>query len=644
MWSIATSGARAHRGALAGTALVLAAAGALLSMIGVLMESGLRAGTSATSTTDGGALTTLASSFAGTALVVVMIVVAATVSLVLRGRRREFALLRTVGATHRQVRRLISLEVLLVALVAVPLGAVPGLLLARLLDPALVDAGVVAAGFTPSLSPLPVLAAIALLVPTALLAGRIAARETVRISPTEAVRQSAVEASQLGRTRRVAAAVIALAGLATAFTPLVVPGTIGSASAATSAFLLIGAVALAGPLLVAWTFDHTARLRRPSTGAASQLALANVRGFSRRLTTIIVPLALVVATGTIQTSVDRAISGAATHQLDAAIGADLVVTADKLSSDQVASLAAVPGVTRVTEMADVPAQVRTDEDDLPDSMVWESAALRVIPADVPAATFDPDVVHGSLAGLDRPDTVAISSDAAFEIGLGTGDSLDLRYGGAEHRARVVAVYDRGLGVGSYLVGAQTLAAHDVEAAPSTVLVDTTGGAEATAAASDRIDALGLSVTTTEEYVASATSADAADQHLSTLLLLLLLIFVGLGAANTLVLTTAGRRGELALLHRTGTTRRQLLTMTAVESLLTGLAAWVIGTLAVVPAVFGVTFGLLGPGLPSVDLATYGVLSGAVIALAMGATLATAARTVRSATSPTSPTSTVRTGG
>ena len=124
-----------------------------------------------------------------------------------------------------------------------------------------------------------------------------------------------------------------------------------------------------------------------------------------------------------------------------------------------------------------------------------------------------------------------------------------------------------------------------------------------------------------------TSADAATQHLSTVLLLLLLVFVGLGAANTLVLTTAGRRDELALLHRTGTTRRQLLGMTAIESLLTGLAAWVIGTLAVVPAVVGVSFGLLGPGLPSVDLTTYALLSGAVVALATGATLATAARTV-----------------
>jgi len=174
-----------------------------------------------------------------------------------------------------------------------------------------------------------------------------------------------------------------------------------------------------------------------------------------------------------------------------------------------------------------------------------------------------------------------------------------------------------------------MAAHDVETRPGTVLVDTDGSSRAATGLRD----LGLSVTSADRYVESATSADAATQHLSTVLLLLLLVFVGLGAANTLVLTTAGRREELALLHRTGTTRRQLLAMTAVESLLTGVAAWVIGTLAVVPAVFGVTFGLLGPGLPALDLTTYAVLSASVVVLAMGATLATSVRTVRLASSP-----------
>jgi putative ABC transport system permease protein len=136
------------------------------------------------------------------------------------------------------------------------------------------------------------------------------------------------------------------------------------------------------------------------------------------------------------------------------------------------------------------------------------------------------------------------------------------------------------------------------------------------------------VRTSDEYAASATTADAATQHLSTVLLLLLLVFVGLGAATALVLSTAGRRAELALLHRTGTTRRQLLRMTLVESLLTGGLAWAVGTLAVVPAVLGVSAGLLGRQLPVVDVRTYAVLAAAVVVTAVAGTGVPAAVAVR----------------
>ena len=278
-WSLALAGARAHRSSLSGTALVLAAAGAMVSLIGVFFESGSRAGAGV----EGGLLVGLASSYSGIALFVVVMVVASMVTLALRARRREFALMRTIGATSRQVRKQVSREVLLVALVAVPLGAVPGVLLARRFSPLLRDAGVLSPGSQLSLSPLPVVAAVALLVPTAMLAGRFATRETLRTAPTEAVRGSAVETPGIGWRRGGFALVTLVAGLAIAFTPLWVPGTLGGETAGLSAFLLIGAVALAGPLLVARTFGGAVRLAGARTGAPTRLALYNVRGFSRRL-------------------------------------------------------------------------------------------------------------------------------------------------------------------------------------------------------------------------------------------------------------------------------------------------------------------------------------------------------------------------
>jgi putative ABC transport system permease protein len=77
MWSLALAGARAHRTGLSGTALVLATAGALVSLVGVFVESGSRTGAGA----EGAALVGLASSYAGLALVVVVMVVAAMVAL-----------------------------------------------------------------------------------------------------------------------------------------------------------------------------------------------------------------------------------------------------------------------------------------------------------------------------------------------------------------------------------------------------------------------------------------------------------------------------------------------------------------------------------------------------------------------------------
>jgi putative ABC transport system permease protein len=624
---LAVAALRAHWSTMAGTGLVIALASALVALNGVLFESGLRQADGA-----GGMLVTLASSFAGTALVLVVLVVAATSTLALRRRRREFALLGAVGATKAQVRRTISTEILLLSAIAAPLGAVPGLLLARALDPSLRRAGIVDADFVSTLSPWPVLAAVLVVVPTALLASRLAARETVRLAPTAAIRESAAETTPVGPVRRIAAVVTAVGGVSTAFTPLFLPGTTGSALAASSAFLLIGSAALAGPLLVEWSFGRASTLGVGLAGAPGRLALGNLRGFSRRLTTVVVPLALFLAVGTTQTTVDRVIQQASTSQLEAAIGTPLVAGSDRgLTDRQLTTLRDVPGVDAVVPLADVPVQVRSDDEDLPDSLVWESGQVRVVPQDVDTSAFDPDVTKGDLSALSARNTVAISSDAVFETGTSIGDRLAVRVDGRETSLRVVAVYDRGLGVGDQLVGPATATALGADPVVSTALLEVAGGTDAVSAALARATGAGIDTRTTADYVASVTSPDAASQHLSTLLTLLLLVFVALGSANALVLITVGRRQELRLLHQSGATSRQLVAMTGVESVATALAAWAIGTVAVLPGVIGMSSGLLGFGFPSVDLPAYAALSGTVIVLAVAATVIPAVRTVRVAT-------------
>lgn len=630
MWQLASSGVRAHRGAFAGTALVLAVASAVVAVTGVLFESGLRTG-AAGDLLSGGLLMALASSYAGTALVVVVMVVAATVSLALRGRRREFAMLRAVGATPAQVRRAVTLEVAAVALVAAPVGAVAGLFGARLLDPLLVRAGMVAPDFTSSLSPLPVLVAVVLIVATALPVGRLGAREAARLAPTAALQDSAVEASEVGRTRRAFALVLTAAGLAAAFSSLWIPGTVGGATASISAFMLIGAAALAGPVLVGWLFDRVARLHPSAGGPAGMLAVRNVRGFSRRLTTVVVPLALVVATATVQTSVNQAVTAAAEQEINAAVTADLVVTPDEPAGDVAEQVAQVPGVAAAVPLATVPAQVRTEGDEdlaLASGLAWEATALRILPADL-SGTLDPDVVEGDLAALGTPGTVAVSSDAAFETGTGVGETLTLRLGDDEVEATVVAEFSRGMGVAGLVAGPATAEAHGLPVVADTVLVDVADGALVPDVAA-AIRALGVTATDVPGYATAATRSSGGENDISTALLMLLLVVVAVGAASTLALTTASRREELRLLHRTGTTRRQLMAMTTVEALVTGVTAWALGTVAVVPAVIGVSAGLLD-GPPVIDLAQYAVVSLGVVLLALVATAIAANRTTRVAT-------------
>lgn len=605
-WRLARSGARAHLPSLVGPFVVLALAGVLVSGAGVLVESGLRTGG------DAGFLVALASSFSGTALLLVIFVVSSTVSLALRQRQRDFALLRAVGATRGQVRQLVSREVTLITLVAAPLGGLVGLLAVRRLTPILESSGMVDPGFELSLSPVPVLSAFVLLLPVAYLAARLATRGTLRTSPTAAVAQSVVEPAGIGPVRRTSALVVAGLGLAAAFSPVFMPGTMGAAFAAVSAFLLIGAAALAGPVLVAWLVGVLSRL---PGGPATQLALANTRGFSRRLTLVVVPLALALGVGTVQATVDETVAVAGTHQLEDGLKADAIVTGD-LDTATIDAVSSAPGVDAAVPLASVPAQVMLDEEDaFMGALAWEPLQVRALPTAGVEGLLDPDVVDGSLAALSEPNTVAISRDAKFEAMKGIGDELTFRWDDGEPaKATIVAIYDRGPGFGDYLTGEATPAAHGVDVRPDTLLLRTSD--TGAAAVAD----LGVTVTDEQEYVASAVSAADGQRDLSTVLLLCLLVFVLVAAANALVLATAGRRDEFTLLWRTGATRRQLRRMLLVESLVIAVCALLIGTLAIMPAVIGVNAGLLGAAVPPVAWTTYGALTTAVVAIPFAAVL------------------------
>ncbi|WP_237738627.1 FtsX-like permease family protein [Brachybacterium muris] len=588
MGRLALGGAWAHRGSLAGSALALAVAAALLAVSGVLIQTGLSGGTAT------GMLTALAGSFGGTVMMATLMVVASTVALALRGRQEDFALLRAVGATRRQVRTLVAIEIMALALLATPVGALAGVAASVLLDPLLITAGLLPTGSGVVLGAAPVLGALLVLLPVTALAAMVATRETLRSSPTQAVRRRGIESGPVGRARIITGIVVGTAGLASTLSPLFFPGTLGAASAGISAFLLIGVAALLGPLLFSGVLGG---LPAPAGPATQQVALSNLRGFSRRLTSAVVPLALVLAAGAVQTSLDRTVLEAARIQVAEGLDGNVVLPAQV---DPI-PLRTLPGVAEVSSLRSVAAEVLTDEDLAQfDSLAWTPTRIGVF-----ADQFDPGVVDGSLDSLEGAGTIAVSQDAALETG-GVGSRVTVRFGAMETTTTVVAVYERGLGFGDHLTGQGTIDALDLSPVDEAVLLRTDSSHEASVATA-------TGARTPAQYATDAVEGDGT-AGLSAVLLLALLSFVVIAAANTLLMITARRREEFRMLHRIGATGGTLVRMSALEALLTGIAAWMIGTVAALPALLGSNLGLLGLRAPAIDLVTYGALSVLVLVL------------------------------
>lgn len=597
-----------NRASLIGAFVIVAIATALLTATGAWLQAGWTA-----DELDGSSmLSALASSFAGTTLIIAVFIVASTVSTALRGRRREFALLRTVGATAAQVRRQITAEMLVVVLAAAPVGAVAGSALAPALTPLLVVNGIVPAGFALPFSSLSIIVTAAALMPTALIAGRLAARESARLSPTAAVQQSSHEPATISRGRRIAALATAGAGLIVAATPLFTDGILGAASGASSVLLLIVAVALAGPVLVSVVATRAATVTATSSAPARVLAAANARGFSRRYAAVIVPLALLLSLGTVQSGVGVASTTATGAQFEQALNADLVVVGDDAGAPDAEAIAERSGVVAVAQTSTVAASVRVDasEEDLPllAGLGWEPVAIRMVtPAD--SALLDPGVTAGSLGALHEEGTIAVSGGAIAFTGKGIGDSIDVRLDGDEITARIVAIYDDSLGVGEYLMAFDP---DHADAASTAVLVRTASAM--TDVVRGALDADGAVVQSPKEYVEAAQAGSAGQQQLSNILLFALLAFIAVAALQALATSIVERRAEFELLRRSGATRAQLTAMLAVEAVFVGAGALALGVLAALPALAGVGVGLLGDPFAAFDPLLLVALSAAVCVL------------------------------
>ncbi|MFE7192231.1 FtsX-like permease family protein [Kitasatospora sp. NPDC057541] len=579
-------------------------------------------------------LVAIGGSFGGTATMTAVFVVVSTVALATGQRAREFALLRAVGATPRQIRRTIATEAMLVAPLAAALGILPGVGLARWWFDGMVERGVVPADVELSVGPLPMLVAVVLCTLAALAAGFFAARRPARMRASQALGAAAVEPARLGVVRTLLGVVFTAGGVVLAAVAANLDGENAANTALGVVMCFLVAVALLGPWVArsaAWVLGLPLR----AGGAPGSLAADNTRANARRLASAITPIVMVTAFCGTLLFMQSTIRHETGEQVRTGITADHVLgstgpglpAASHGTPGVVAQAAGVPGVDAAVGVLHTGIVVRTGD------QLLSATALGVTgdPSRLPRV-LDLGVRDGALADLGgSPDTVALSTELASSLGAKVGDHVPFWLGdGTAVKPLLVATYQRGLGFGQALLPRAAVAAHVTAAYDAQVLVADAPGADRAAVARGLSDlgVAGLTVTDRAGYAAQSDKSQEMGSWANSVMAGVLGGFAAVTAANTLVMTVLDRRREVALLRLAGTTRRQVRHMMRWEALLVAAAGLGVGAVIAWLTLVPITRGITGAA-PHVPAGTALPLAAAAVVLCLGATALPARALLRS---------------
>lgn len=519
--------------------------------------------------------------FAGIAVFVGTFLIVNTFSIIVAQRTREFALLRAVGASARQVRMAVVLEAMVVGLVAGCVGIVAGIGLSELMR-ALFDTlgfGFPDGGLVLRTRTIVVAMVIGVVVTTVAAIGP--ARRASRVSPMEALRADAgIERDALGRGRTVAgslAAVAGVAGLALGLSDAVPQPAVAAGLGAALAFVGVALLAphLAGPaatVIGAW----------PSrSGVPGRLARNNADDNRTRTAStasaLMIGVALVAFVSIFAASATASVNVLFTEQLasdftvtPAGFGPGGVppgLTDDLQERPELGAVSPVRSVkVRVGERTESVSAVNGDQ-------VQDLVAL--------------DVVEGSTDALAG--AVLVHEDRAAADGLAAGEAVDVRLDGVDTSLTVAGVFANKDLVGADLVtDLATLEEAGVSGNDYFVFVDAGDGVDtATArAAVDEVADEYVGVQVQDQTELSASLRGQVDQLLNVMigLLGLALIIALIGIVNTLALSVFERTREIGLLRAVGMTRAQVRSMVRWESVIVSTFGALLGV--VVGAVFG----------------------------------------------------------
>ncbi|AWB91519.1 ABC transporter permease [Aeromicrobium chenweiae] len=546
-----------------------------------------------------GTLLLVAGSLGGIVVLLVGFVLTGAVTVSVAGQRRALALMRSIGATPGQVRSLIAAETTVVAAIASVPGIVLGYLLAGQLGALLRATDILPPSLPLTYGPLPALVGIASMAAVAQLAARAASWRASRMPAVDAMVESSSEARVPSRIRERIGLLILLAAVALSTTPLFVRTDIGAAMTSTAGIVAAIGLAVAAPALLRRASDALGGRIPDRVSAPTWLAVTNMRVFTTRFAGVITASAMLMIFTLTYAISQTTLLKASDDSVQDATTAQLRVTADGLGGvpdDLAEQVRRLDGVRAAAPMSTT-------------SVVWphrvlgdtevEAEPAMVLGPDTPGV-LDLDVRSGSLARL-KGDTIAVGAGAATSRDAEVGKTVRLTLGdGTKVRPKVVAVYDRELGLGSVVLSRDLALKHTTSGLDQTLLVRADDTSEASAALSSLASSRpGLDV---ERTTADAsTSVAAQGMLLNVATIAVLLGYLALTISNRIVAVTTQRRGEIAALRTAGATRAQVLGTTRRESL---IAATVSVGAALVVSALPLAFlgiGFLGYPWPSAPI-------------------------------------------
>jgi putative ABC transport system permease protein len=571
-------------------------------------------GTLASQTT----VTILGSIFGSWAVLIVMFGVASTLGLTLAQRGREMALLRAIGTTPDQIRRMIVGETLVLSVLATALAILPGLGLGRLLYGILTGSGVISPGVEFHLGWVPIVVGAVVAVAAAVVATIFAGRKSARTKPIAALDEGAANTTWYSRGR-LFLALFCLAngiGLGVATVTVMTNGPSLASTAGPASVLVATGIVLLGPGITKAMIGALQWPLRALSPLSGFMAVRNALTNNVRMASAVTPVVLLIgiATGTLymQATEDTVSEAGYTK----AVRADYLLTSSTggFAPGVVADVSGLPGVGAATGLVTTTGFVEGSG----------SVAMRGVDADAATQNLAVDPLAGSLDGL-RGDTVALSDAAARSYGVGVGQTLPVRFGdGAAATLRVVALYADDPNQQFLLLPESTLAPHTTAGLPTQIMVRAAPGADPAALAGTLGGVVaGNPGTTVAGRDGLAAQNNTIQQILVSANYTIVAMIVGYAAItviNSLIAVTRKRRREFGLQRLTGATKGQVMAMLGMEGGMVAVVSTILGLVAAAATIVPYSLVKTGSPLPPVSGGIGVAVIGSAVLLIFGATL------------------------